>query len=90
MYEQEDPNVVAASNDASNERRLHYWDFLKNHLHAQTRYMEERKRSVCVGIGACHSSDFEIPMSPVYRQQEFWNETCYICQAAVKDMEVCL
>lgn len=64
---------------------LRYWDvILKN----SKEYLYNRKQNVCVTIGACQSSDFgEISTIPTVRQQEYWNETCYVCSAAVKDME---
>ena len=64
---------------------MRYWDII---LKNTKEYLYAKKQNVCVTIGACQSSDFgEIETVPTYRQQEYWNETCYVCSAAVKDME---
>ncbi len=75
-------------NNQNNQQYLHYWDYLNKNLVAQIAFLHERKEHICTAVGACVKSDFEIPMTPIYRQQEFWNETCFVCQAAVRDMEV--
>jgi hypothetical protein len=90
-FEFEEPEAIRAVQNQhtlpgyNQNKPLRYWDvILKN----AKEYLHMRKQSVCVTIGACQSSDFgEISTVPTYRQQEYWNETCYVCSAAVKDME---
>ena len=59
----------ARSKDA---QRFHYWDYLNKNMAAQAHYFFDRKKTVCVGVGACQTSDFSVKMIPTYRQQEFW------------------
>lgn len=89
-FEEEDLKVVDATTKplpGTKDKYAHYWDYLSKNIAAQTAFLHERKRNVCIALGACSSSDFEIATTAVYRQQEFWNETCFVCQAVVRDME---
>ena len=44
-------------------------------------------RKICLSVGACLSSQFEFSLEPEERTQEQWSSSCYVCQAAMRDME---
>lgn len=43
---------------------------------------------VCLDIGACAPSQFEFQSTPAIKQQEHWDDKCFVCQAFAKDLEV--
>ena len=46
-----------------------------------------KARKICLNVGACLPSQFEFSTEPEERTQEQWSPGCYVCQAAMKDIE---
>ena len=69
----------------ANPRR--YWDFIADYL---DEYLFLRQEQVCVGIGACGSADLGVNTEARARalEQQSWNVSCFVCQAAIRDIEV--
>ncbi len=44
-------------------------------------------RKSCLAIGACDKSHFEMQLAPKKREQEHWDDKCYVCQAFAHELE---
>ena len=44
-------------------------------------------RKICLSVGACLPAQFQFSVEPAERTQEQWSPGCFVCQAAVKDIE---
>ena len=66
----------------ANPRR--YWDFIADYLDD---YLFLRQEEVCLGIGACDKTYVRVNMQVREPEQHVWNVSCFVCQAAIRDME---
>lgn len=54
---------------------------------ASTTGLSEKEKRICVSVGACLPSQFVLSTEPEERTQEQWSQSCYVCQAAMRDIE---
>jgi hypothetical protein len=46
-----------------------------------------KKKRICMAVGACAPVQFAFSTEPEARTQEQWQDDCYVCQVAVKEIE---
>jgi len=49
--------------------------------------LNEKKRQICSTIGACTAKQLELQLKPSKKEQEHWDDQCYVCQAFARDLE---
>jgi len=47
----------------------------------------DKKKKICGGVGACSEKQLTFSNIPIYRYQEQWNDSCFVCQAVADDIE---
>ena len=88
-FEEEDLDIVQLINKISsskpNQIAPRYWDVVMQYSED---YIQKKKVHICNTISACTPSDFEIPLTSNIRVQEFWNESCFVCNYVMQQAEV--
>ena len=49
--------------------------------------LRKKTYSTCTAVGACTSAQFDMQMTPKNKQQEHWDDKCYVCQAFARELE---
>ena len=49
--------------------------------------LRSKSKQICVSLGACTADYYDVVLKPARKEQEHWDERCFVCQAFANSLE---